>query len=94
MKRTESARKNSRSSASSSQRASRRGRTFVVCLKNAGYPASLEARKIYRTKPDRKAEERGFIRVVDESGQDYLYPEKYFAPIEMPASARRAFSAS
>lgn len=61
--------------------------SFVVCLSNEGYEASLELHKIYRVIADRQAEADGDIRVVDESGEDYLYPKSYFTPIEPPAAA-------
>lgn len=54
---------------------------FVVCIKNENYPASLELHKIYRVIPDEDAAADGDIRVIDESGEDYLYPVSYFAPI-------------
>ena len=57
---------------------------FVVCIKNEGYQASLELRKIYRMIPDSQALSHGLTRVVDESGEDYLYPADYFAPITLP----------
>jgi len=57
---------------------------FVVCIKNEGYGASLELRKIYRVLPDTDAATHRLIRVIDESGEDYLYPEDYFAPITLP----------
>ena len=63
---------------------------FVVCINNEGYPASLELRKIYRILPDEKAAKHSLMRVVDESGEDYLYPEEYFVPIKLPQSAERA----
>jgi hypothetical protein len=63
---------------------------FVVCVRNAEYPVDLEVRKIYRTVPDRAAETHGLIRVIDDSGEDYLYPAKYFAPIKLPVPALRA----
>jgi hypothetical protein len=63
---------------------------FVVCVNNKGYPASLELRKLYQSIPDQKAARLHQIRVVDESGEDYLYPEKYFAPVHLPQSAERA----
>ena len=58
--------------------------TFVVCLRNEEYLASLELRKIYQVIRDEKAAEHGLIRVIDESGEDYLYPAEYFAPIKLP----------
>ena len=63
---------------------------FAVCVDNSGYPASLELRKIYRVLPDAEAARHKQIRVIDESGEDYLYPEEFFAPIELPQSVRRA----
>jgi len=63
---------------------------YVVCIRNRAYPASLELRKIYRTIPDEKAARRHFLRIVDESGEDYLYPEEYFLPIELPKSLKKA----
>jgi hypothetical protein len=65
---------------------------FVLCVDSGGYPASLEPRKIYQALKDSSAEERGLLRVVDESGEDYLYPSNLFVPIEVPAAAERAFS--
>jgi hypothetical protein len=61
-------------------------RQFVVCVSNKGYEASLELRKIYQRVPDEAAAKRGLIRVIDESEEDYLYPESCFAPIEVPKS--------
>jgi hypothetical protein len=64
---------------------------FAVCINNEGYPASLELRKIYRVLPDEKAVKHCLMRVVDESGEDYLYPEKFFVPIQLPQAAEEAF---
>jgi hypothetical protein len=61
-------------------------------VRNRGYAASLERRKIYRRLSDTRAARHGLIRVVDESGEDYLYPSAYFVPIAVPKSARRAVS--
>jgi hypothetical protein len=58
---------------------------------NDASPASLEVRKVYRQIPDATAEARHFVRVVDESGEGYLYPESYFVPIEVPQSGREVF---
>jgi hypothetical protein len=63
---------------------------FVVCIKNKNYPASLELRKLYRVLPDEAALKLGRLRVVDESGEDYLYPEGYFVPVQIPQSAGKA----
>lgn len=65
---------------------------FVVCVKNQGYAASLELRKIYLVVEDARAEEHGLIRVIDESGEDYLYPAEYFAAIELPQAVEEAFA--
>jgi hypothetical protein len=57
---------------------------FVVCLNNQDYPASLERNKIYRAIPDDIAKADGDLRIIDESGEDYLYPASYFVPIKVP----------
>jgi hypothetical protein len=62
----------------------------VVCLKNDGYPASLEVRKLYRVLPDPTAASHQMIRVIDESGEDYLYPTDFFAPVDLPKEIVRA----
>ena len=64
---------------------------FLLCVKNDDYTASLEVRKVYRVVPDAAAEARHFVRIIDESGEDYLYPDGYFVPIEVPQSAVDAF---
>jgi len=63
---------------------------FVLCVRNKDYPASLELRKVYRLLPDNLATKHRQVRVVDESGEDYLYPEEYFVPIKLPPVAERA----
>lgn len=65
---------------------------YAICVSNAGYPASLELRKVYRIVPDQLAATRHYVRVVDESGEDYLYPEDFFVPIEVPQAAQSAFA--
>lgn len=65
---------------------------FVVCLKNEGYSVSLEPRKIYRVLPDSDAAAHHLVRVVDESGEDYLFPEDFFAPIALPHSLVEALA--
>jgi hypothetical protein len=62
---------------------------FVVCLRNDG-AEDLEVRKVYQVISDELAEARLFLRVIDDSGHDYLYPAKYFMPILMPQSAADA----
>ena len=68
-----------------------RGR-YVVCVENRGNPEALEIRKIYRLLEDADAGARGLLRAIDESGEDYLYPARFFVPIEVPEAAARAFS--
>ena len=65
-------------------------RQFVICVDNRGYPAALEVRKIYRKLPDPKAARLGLLRVVDESGEDYLYPVGFFMPVRLSAAVLRA----
>ena len=62
---------------------------YVVCLSKQGYKASLVVRKIYARIPDDQAAERGLVRVVDESCEDYLFPDKLFAAIELPREVRQ-----
>lgn len=57
---------------------------FAVCINNKGYKASLEVGKLYRIVPDDAAAAHGYIRVIDESGEDYAYAESRFFPIELP----------
>jgi hypothetical protein len=61
---------------------------FMICVENRGYEASLEIRKIYEILIDREAEKHRQVRVIDESGEDYLYPEKYFAPVRLPSETK------
>jgi len=63
---------------------------FAVCINNSEYPASLELHKIYRVLPDEDAERDGDLRVIDESGEDYLYPADYFMMLELPREVQRA----
>jgi hypothetical protein len=67
---------------------------FVVCIRNSNYKASLEVGKIYRVLPDAKGEEHRLLRIIDESGEDYLYPKKYFVPIEVPEPVERILIAA
>jgi hypothetical protein len=69
-------------------------RQFVVCVENEGYPASLERRKIYVALPDAAAEKHGLVRIVDESGEDYLYPKAFFRSIALPRSVMKAVLAA
>lgn len=67
---------------------------FVLCIRNQGYLASLEPRKLYRALPDEFASTKGLLRVIDESGEDYLYPADYFVPIVVPEEAAQVFEAA
>ncbi len=60
------------------------GHTFAICIKNEDYEVSLELRKLYEVLSDPKSEQLGMVRVVDESGEDYLYPQAFFARISLP----------
>ena len=62
---------------------------FVICIRNEECE-DLEPRKLYRVLPDKAAAADGYIRVIDESGEDYLYPEEYFLHIELPKAAEKA----
>lgn len=64
--------------------------TFAVCVNNADYPASLELHKIYRVLPDEDAAVDGDVRVIDESGEDYLYPAEWFVPIKLPQALEKS----
>jgi hypothetical protein len=65
---------------------------FMICVDNSGYHAALELRKLYRTIPDRTALAKGYIRVIDESGEDYLYAASRFAPVTLPPRTKRALA--
>ena len=65
---------------------------FAVCVNNDGYPASLELHKIYRVLPDEEAGSDGDLRIVDESGEDYLYPAQRFILVELPQAVEKSIS--
>ena len=67
---------------------------FVICIDNENYPASLEVGKLYRVIPDDKATAHGYIRVIDESGQDYAYSTERFFPLELPQVVEKALTMS
>jgi hypothetical protein len=67
---------------------------LVVCISNDGHPASLEKRKIYVSLRDAAAEKLDLLRIVDESGDDYLYPKALFRTIALPQSVKRAVLAA
>ena len=64
---------------------------FVICIENEGFEVSLEKRKVYRQLPDQPTTDESLIRVIDESGEDYLYPSDLFVPIIVPKAASQAF---
>lgn len=63
---------------------------FAVCVNNSEYPASLELHKIYRLLPDEEVAKDGDVRVIDESGEDYLYPAEWFVLIELPEAVEQS----
>ncbi len=67
--------------------------SFALCISSEGYPASFEKWKVYRVLPDASAARRGYIRIIDESGEDYLYPAKHFVTIRVPLAAQKALMA-
>lgn len=69
-------------------------RKFAICVNNADYPVSLELHKLYRLVPDADAEREGDLRVIDESGEDYLYPAEYFLVVEFTRPVQRALQTS
>jgi len=92
-----SAKKNSNERGTSTRRTAAASPSFVVCVDNDGYEASLERNKIYLALRDRQAKLDGDVRVIDESGEDYLYPADRFVAVELPtgvkASVRRGSAA-
>lgn len=69
---------------------SKAAKRLVICVNNSGYEVSLERRKIYVAIPDARAEKIGQLRIIDESGEDYLYPKKLFVTVALRQPARRA----
>ena len=69
----------------------RQKKQFVICVRSEG-TEDLEPRKVYRVLPDARAAKDGLIRIIDESGEDYLYPADCFVPLELPREAERALS--
>ena len=84
-----SARKKSRSKGPSVSHRRVNGQHFAICVRNDGYAASLELRKLYPVLDDPFADAHGMIRVVDESGEDYLFPDVYFVRVELPRTVER-----
>ena len=67
---------------------------FAICINNGEYPASLELHKIYRILPDDEALSDGDMRIIDESGEDYLFPADYFIPVNLPQTVVRVLDRS
>jgi len=65
---------------------------FVLCVQNESNPESLEILKVYRALPDAEGQRHKLIRVIDESGEDYLYPKDYFVRVELSPAARKRFA--
>ena len=69
----------------------RNKKKYVICVRNEG-AEDLEISKVYRILPDARAAKDRYLRIIDESGEDYLYPADYFIPLELPREAERALS--
>lgn len=67
---------------------------FAVCINNKGYGTSLELRKLYELLIDEDAKSRGMLRVIDESGNSYLYPSTMFAPLQLPENLEAAIKSA
>lgn len=67
---------------------------YVICVKKEDYPASLQLWKVYRVLPDEKCERHNMIRVIDESGENYLFSASYFVPVELPQAVESALLAT
>jgi hypothetical protein len=76
-----------------SMRRKRTDHEFVLCIKNDDCD-DLEKRKVYRVVPDKRADKDGYLRVIDESGEDYLYPTSYFIRLRLPHEAEQALAAA
>jgi hypothetical protein len=94
MKRTGSAKKrsNARDTLISRRRSRAAARRFVVCVRNDGYEASLERNKIYGVISDKRADRDGDVRIVDESGEDYLFAADRFVTIDVPAAVKASLN--
>ena len=90
MKHTASVRKSSsaRGTSTRARKSAAAGRQFAVCVNNDGYEASLERNKIYVVVPDKDAEKDGDLRIVDESGEDYMFSADRFVAIDVPAAVK------
>lgn len=91
MRRMASVERKSNANATSTRADKKRRRSaieFAVCVNNSEYPVSLELHKIYRIVADEEATREGDLRIIDESGEDYLYPAEWFVPVELPRRVR------
>jgi len=88
------ARKNTRSRGSSTKPPVEAEGTYILCVDNSAYPASLDVRKLYLSLPDPDAEAVGMVRVIDESGESYLFPRQMFRRLKLPPAIVRALSAA
>ena len=71
-----------------------KGKRFVICIRNEGYEVSLERRKVYEVLSDPASERHQLLRIIDESGEDYLYPEDFFLPVGLPKPVEKALLAA
>lgn len=67
---------------------------FAICVDNSEYPASLDLHKLYRVIPDEDAKKDGDLRIIDESGEDYLYSAEYFLIVDIPRGAAQSLNKS
>jgi hypothetical protein len=67
---------------------------FVICINNGGYVDDLKVRTIYQVLPDESAARSNYLRIIDETGEDYLYPAGYFMPVELPNELTQLFEQS
>ena len=65
---------------------------YVFCVDSTEYPVALELHKVYRVLPDKDVLQDGDLRIIDESGEDYLYPARYFLPVDLPRNVVRAMN--
>lgn len=63
---------------------------FAICINNSGYPDDLRVRTVYQVLPDESAARSNYIRIIDETGEDYLYPAEYFVSVEVPSEAAKS----
>jgi hypothetical protein len=84
--------KTARSRRTSTDAKSATNQKYVVCVRNDDYPASLELRKLYRLLEDDFAARHGMVRVIDESGEDYLYPSDFFVQVDLPVAIQKTLA--